>query len=319
MSFFTHLFGHESQRNDPDILPAVERAVTAVEPLLMQMSGYPKHFRKPVASALEYAHSLAVILPGPVSIDRESYAKDAFVHALFPDVNYVEEAIRNSVALEDYLRKFPASQELYALMGMRRFEKSVVGMELSGGVVQHDVVQKAVYFTSHTIENPSPSELHARELIALSLFDSLVGRVKKRVEQRKREKQEQMLQKDMLASKVRAANELDRPALEVKFAEQLNSLQATASSLELGHYVEDFEAVLLHPEEYLRLDQTPIVLDSMGIRRANDGTDQSRVILFNDLIGYDRRDWTVTMVHCNNLESESFASRLDEAYRRLSV
>jgi hypothetical protein len=319
MGVFGNLFGHRSEQDSPALLAAIERAVSAVEPLLKQVSGYPDSYRKPVAAALEYAHHLAASVPGPVTVDRESYASDAYVHALFPSIDSIAEAICSSVALQEYQREFPASDELYALMGMRRIEKRVVGMELAGQTVQHDVVQQAVYFISHTIENPAPSEQQAREQVAMSFFDSLAGKVKKRAEQRKQDKQSQMMEKDMLMARLRTANALDRPALEERLAGLVNILQATVSSLELSNYVADFEAVLLHSEEHLRLIQTPIILDSMGIRRAEDDTDRGKAILFNDLIGYDRRDWTVTMVNCSNLQNESFSEKLDKAYRRLAI
>jgi hypothetical protein len=323
MSLFGQLFGHRSEqgheRDGPALLPAIERAVTVVEPLLKQVGGYPGRYRKPVAAALEYAQHLASIVPGPVKVDRESYAKDAYVHALFPDIHAVTESICASVALHEYQHNHPARDEFYALMGMRRIEKKVVGMELSGEVVQHDVVQKAVYFTSHTIDNPAPTENQAREQVAISFFDSLTGKVKQRVEQRKHGKQSLMLEKDMLLSRLRTAKARDKPALEAQLARFMEGLQAIVGSLELSNYVEDFEAVLLRPEEYLRIDQTPIVLDSMGIRRATDDAEWGDAIMFHDLIGYDRRDWTVTMVHCSNLQSESFAEKLDRAYRRLAI
>jgi hypothetical protein len=299
--------------------PAIDRAIDSVEPLLRQAKGYPAHYRKPVAAAIEYVQSLAASVPGPVPVDRESYARDAFVHALFPDIDYVSEAICSSLALQEYLRDFPASRELYALMGMRRFEKSVVGMQLSGELVQHDVAQKAVYFTSHTIENPAPSEQQARELVAMSFFDSLTGRVKQLALQRKQDRQAQILEKDLLMGRLRTASARERPALEEQLAKLLKSLQAAFGALESGQYIEDFETVLLHPENFLRLDQAPINIDSMGIRREGDDAKRGRAIMFNDLIGYDRRDWTVTMVRCSNLRADSFAAKLDKAYRRLAV
>ena len=319
MSLFRQIFSHHSEQKDLALLPAIERAVTAVEPLLKQVSGYPGRYRKPVAAALDYAQHLATSVPGPVTIDRETYARDAFVHALFADVNAVSESICASVAVQDYQREFPASQELYALMGMRRIEKKIVGMELSGDVVQHDVAQKAVYFTSHTIDNPAPSEPQAREQIAMSFFDSLVRKVKQRVEQRKHDKESLMQEKDMLLSRLRNANATDRPALEAKLQRVMEGLQTLVGMLELSRYIEDFEAVLLRPEEYLHINRAAINLDSMGIRRAAGDTGRGEEIMFNDLIGYDRRDWTVTLVHCSNLQNESFAEKLDKAYRRLAI
>jgi len=78
MGVFGHLFGHRSEQVNPELLAAIDRAVSAVEPLLKQMSGYPDSYRKPVAAALEYARVLAASVPGPVTIDRESYAGDAY-------------------------------------------------------------------------------------------------------------------------------------------------------------------------------------------------------------------------------------------------
>jgi len=143
--------------------------------------------------------------------------------------------------------------------------------------------------------------------------------VKKRVAERKHEKQSQQLEKDMLLARLHAANALDRPALEKDLAKLISSMQSTISSLEMGNYIDDFEAVLLNPEQYLHLDKKAIILDSMGIRRDGDDASRGEEFIFNELIGYDRRDWTVSVVRCSNLLSESFAERLDKAYRKLAI
>lgn len=318
MNVFAHLFGHEPSQ-PPDLLPAIERAVNGVEPLLKQTSGYPDDYRAPIQSALEYARTLAAQLPGPVEINRESYAGDPLVHALFPSVESVADAVGSSLALQNHLREYPADGDVYALMGMRRIEKAVVGMRLTGEVVQHDVMQNMIYFTSHTIENPAASEAHARELVAMSLFDRLIGKVAQRIAQRKQEKQGLMQEKDVLMAQLRAADEHSRPALQEQLTRLVADLQNAIGTLELDHYQEDFVAVLLEPERHLRLAQTAIRLDSMGIRRDNAGEAHGETIVFDDLVGYDRRNWTVTMVHCSDLQYEEFASRLERAYRTLTV
>ncbi|MGA7748959.1 MAG: hypothetical protein WCA63_02315 [Gallionella sp.] len=317
MDVFGHLFGHGSEEDNLALLTAIERAVSAVEPLLKHMSGYPDSYSKPVATALEYAHRLAAGLPGPVTVNRESYTKDPFVHSLFPSADLIQDGLCASHALRDYKREFPDSDELYALMGMRRNEKTLAGMELSGQMAQRDALQKAVYFSSHTIEDPAPTEQLARNFAAMSFFDSLVSKVRIRIGLRKQELLSQTQEKDLLTDFLRAANVRKRPALEKELSTIISGMQAISSSLELRNYITDFEAVLLHPEEHLRMVQTPIILDSMGIRRGGGDTSHGEAIMFNDLIGYDRRDWTVTMVRCSNLRSMPFAAKLDNAYRKL--
>lgn len=319
MELFGHLFGHDEHEHTADLLPAIDRAVSSVEPLLKQIGSYPDSYRKPVAFALEYARNIAASLPGPVIVSRESYARDAFVHALFPAMDTVSETLCSSLAIQDYWRNFPASKELYALMGMRRKEKSVVGMELSGQTIQRDAVQKAVYFTGHTLANPAPSEQQCRDQVAWSFFDNLAAQVKKRVQLRKQDKQSRMQEMDILMARLRTADAQARPALEEELAKMLSRVQTAINSLELNNYMEDFEAVLLDPQKYLRLVQTPIILDSMGIRRAGGEASPGETIIFNDLIGFDRRNWTVTMVHCNNIQKESYAARLARAYRKLAL
>ena len=318
MGVFRKLFGID-QKETPELLPAIERAISGVEPLLKETRRYPSAYRKPVKTALEYAHDLALSLPGPVAVNLDSYAKDSYVHAIFPSMDFVTNAFRASRAIQDYLHQNPSTDEAYALMGMRRFEKTMMGMELSGQVIQRDVPQNVVYFTSHTIVDPAPSEHAARERVYMGFFNNLVGKVAKRVASRKQERQSQLQELDFLKARLRASNPGTRPALEKELSKLLGSLQENTRSLDLHRYLDDFEAVLLNPEQHLHLNQIPMVLDSMGIRRDGEGSMSGEQIVFNDLIGFDRRDWTVTMVYCRNIQNETFAAKLETAYRRLSI
>lgn len=319
MGLFGQLFGHPHSKDEPVLLAAIERAIDGVEPLIKQTRGYRGIYRKSVATALEYAHSLAASIPGPVVVNRETYAKDPFIHALFPSADTVMEAFCASMAVRDYYRDSPHTSELYALMGMRRVEKNIIGMELAEEVIQRDVVQKMIYFSNHTIENLAPTEKQTRELIALSFFDKLVGKVKQRVEARKQERLSLLQEKDVLTSRLRVADAQTRPALEEKLSRIIARMQSTAGTLNLRSYIEDFEAVLLKPEQHLHLKQIPIALDSMGIRRESADTNQDKVILFSELVDFDRRNWTVTLVHCGNMQNKEFVIKLDKAYRKLSI
>lgn len=319
MGLLTNLFGQQDVADSPALKTAVEHAVTAVEPLLMQMSGYPERYRQPVSAAMAYAKQLADSLPGPVNIDRDAYGRDAFVHALFPDVNAIADTISSSLAMQEYLHHAPSGNEFYALMGMRRVDRKLMGMELVGSTVQREVVQHATYFISHTIENPSPDEALTREKIATQFFHSLVGHVRARIEQRRQNKEALLGERKELLSSLHTANDIERPAIEERLIMLEDGLQSIIESLEQDHYLDDFEAVLLHPEEYLHLNHTSIRLDTMGIRRTTDDTEWSKEFMLSELVGYDRRDWIVTIVRCTNLQYETFAERLDKAYRSLTL
>lgn len=319
MGLIDDLFERRGARDTPALKAAMARAISAVEPLLSQTDGYPERYRQPVGTALEYTTQLAARLPGPVTLDREAYAKDALVHALFPDIDAISVAFTSSLDLQKYLRESPPDSEFYALMGMRRIEKKIFGMEPAGMIVQRDVAQQVVYFDNHTIEAPSTSESLSRELIAMRFFDSLVDKVRERIDQRKKTKESLAADIGMLMPRLHTASDPDRSSVEQRIDKLTSGLQNILESLNPESYASDFEAVMLHPEESLRLEQVPIVLDSMGIRRSGNDADRGKAFTFSELIGYDRRDWTVTVVRCVNLTHETFAERLDQAYRRLKL
>ena len=195
----------------------------------------------------------------------------------------------------------------------------MTGMKLSGQVLQKEVPQQMVYFTGHTIVDPAPTEAEARDRVALAFFNNLVGKVAMRVASRKQEIQAQLLELDLLKAHLHTASAESRPALESELAKMLASIQAATHTLDLHSYLDDFEAVLLNPEQHLYLERSPIILDSMGVKLDSAGADQGETIIFNDLIGFDRRNWTVTMVHCQNLQRQTFAERLEIAYRSLTI
>lgn len=319
MGWFKYLFGM-SRSNELQELPyAIERAVTNVEPLLRQSGGYPRRYRKSVKIALKYARKLALNVPGPVQINNVSYAMDAFVHAIFPSVDFVTQALCSSSEIMEYRQKHPECHEIYALMGMRRKRKSTMGMELSGEVMQQDVPQKMIYFTSHTLESPAATEQQARDLIVWSFFDKLVSEVVNRIQALKQEKQSQLMEIDLQKARLHAANAETRLRLQADFSEMLRKVQVTSKALDLKNYYKHFEAILQQPEKYLRLRQVELVLDSMGVLQKYQSPVTIKPVVFNDLIGFDKREWTVILVHCNDMKGKTFAARLEDAYRRLSI
>jgi hypothetical protein len=319
MGVFKYLLGMGKPDEMAGLMPAIERAANSVDPMLKQTRGYPNSYRKPVASALEYARSLALSVPGPVVVNNETYARNAFIHALFPQLNFVRDALCSSRAVQEYRQQSPACHEIYALMGMRRVEKTALGMEMSEQVIHGDIPQSVVYFTSHTIENPAPTEQQARDLIAWSFFDKLVSKVAQRIQARKDAKQSLLQEKDLLMARLRSADASSRPALQAELSGLLGRLQDTSNSLDFSHYLKDFEAVMLNPQQHLRLHQVEMALDSMGVVIGNDDASGVQPLVFNDLVGFDQRNWTVTMVHCKDMRSESFATRLDNACRTFST
>ncbi len=294
---------------------AMARAVQRVEPRLRQAGDYPRRYRKAIARALEYAQDLARAIPGPVEMRPELFGRDPFIHALFGSAEQMQRALCMSHAMHEYARR-PGGPgtDAYALMGMRRREKTAFGMETAGEVIRREVAQRVVCFTDHTLSGPAPTEAEARQLLAWNLFDSLIERVAERVAERQRTRLELQKEKDYLMAQLRSAGPERRAALQQRLDALLADLAQAHTALELRHLATDFDAVLLAPERHLSLEHVTLRLDGMGVLRADTGDANTHTLDFTDLHGRDRRRWTVVMVHCHpRPELLDMADRLHQA------
>ena len=319
MGLLNTLLGAHHQGDAPEFTHAIAWAVDRVDPVLKQMGGYPERYRKPVAHALEYAHALAARIPGPVSVTPESHSADPIVHTMFPLREDLHVAMDNSRAMQEFFQTYPDAHEVYALICMRRKTKAMLGMELEGEILRRDVPQEAVYFTDYTVAEPGLTESETRQRIAQGFFESLVIHVRNRVEARKLDKLALARERDELLARLHGLPAPRRAGIEQELQAVLDRLTECVADLELARYPKDFDAILLEPEKYLFIEQAGMNLDSMGIVRRPD-TSGSNEFVFYDLIGRDRRRWTVALMYCNQIKNRaSIEVRFENAQRWLGL
>lgn len=319
MGLLGWLLGSGRVADSPELSAAIERAIDLVEPRLKQAGGYPDRYRRAVAQALGYVKELAGQVPGPVHISRAAYVSDPLVHALFASPDEVHAALCVSQSMHDFRRDHPDASEVYALICMRRGTKALFGIEMDGEVLRREVPQEAVYFTNHTLADSGRTEAEARAHVAQGFFDSLVAHVRLRIEARKQEKARLEQERDELLARLHGNVAMPRAELEARLGATLRRLGQVAESLDLRRYGEDFEAVLLAPERHVFLERTVMALDDMGFLREPE-VNGARRIEFCDLIGRDRRRWTVAMMYCDQvLEEARLGDRLTLAQRWLGL
>lgn len=288
-----------------------------VEPMLKQLGNYPHAYLKPVAHALDYAHALADKVPGPVSITPESYSRNPVVHAMFRLPEDLHTAFEVSRAMTEFQRQHPDITSVYGLVCMRRKVKDLFGVEMHGEVLRRDVRQEAVYFTDFTLAEPGLTEEESRRRIAQGFFESLVTHVANRVMARKVAYEKAAVERDEWLSRLRTAEPKQRDELQAELEAVLLRMADMVRSLELERYCRDYEAILSQPEAHLYLERTEMNLDSMGIKRG-PGEAGSEDVTFCDLIGRDRRRWTVVLIYCNHVKTKaSITDNLEKAQRWL--
>ena len=183
-------------------------------------------------------------------------------------------------------------------------ENEILRVEMDGEVLRRDMPQQVVYFTGHTLADPGRTEAEARERIAQGFFDSLVAHVSLRVSARRQEKSDLEQERDELLARLRGADNGQRAEFAGRLEQTLGRLGQVTESLDLRRYAEDFDAVLLTPERYVFLERAAMTLDGMGRLREPDASGAD-LVEFCDLVGRDRRRWTVAVMHCERVQDEA--------------
>lgn len=311
--------GGQKGAADPALDTAVERTIDAIDPKLKFAGGYPQRYRPAVAHALDYVRQLADRVPGPVTINREAYVKDPFIRAIFASPDEFHNALCLSRAMQGYVHQHGChlGTPVYALLGMRRQEKGTFGTELVGEVLRHDVPQTSVIFSDHTLTNIAPSAAEARELLTWSFLDSLLAEVQDRIEALKAEKTYLEQKRSDIAARLHSADAGSRARLQTELDALLPKIQEATAALDLRRYAEYLDAVLLQPEAHLRLEDYAVCLDDMNIKR--DACEGTREVHLTDLLGRDRRRWSIVLLHCQQPGAASIGENLDNATRWLNI
>lgn len=287
---------------------AIERAVTTVDPLLKTVSGYERRLAPAVRHALAYCEGLVAAVPGPIEVNSRAFAADPLVHALFATAGDVGATLGKSRAVKAFMAE-PAhalADEFYALLGMRRFEKKVMGMSVHGDMVCADTPQKLLYFSDHTLRELSPDIEETRRGLKLAAFDSLATSFASEVAEGRSARQDLHNQWDMQRALAARPHQAAAPVAEYaqRSAELEEQLRQATATLSPERLVERLAAWLAAPEVHLHLDPTTVSVDRMGVMvDAASTAEQVSTLSFPELIGRDRRHWIVLIARIPRQEA----------------
>ena len=304
-------------RIDADLAEIIAASIDQVEPRLRQIGGYPRRYAPSIAHAWAYCRDLAAQVPGPVTVDRQAFAQDPLVHALFSSPDGIVQALIQSKAVREWHQDAGKAQGVFALMGVRRWEKDVFGVEERGGVLRRDVAQKAVFFSDHTFSNLGGDLADTRALLARQFMSSLLARVNDRLEEIRQTRQRLERERDELRAQLRAKP--DNVECQDALQQTLAALAEAVAALDLRSYAEHFDAVLSQPEPFLHLRPVSLPLDAMGIHQQATGDGQAQPLDMSEMACRDRRRWIVMLVHCQLDELPDYQERLASAEHWLAI
>jgi len=157
------------------VAAACERVIDQVDPRLRGLSGYRRTLHDNVAAALDYSADLASRIPGPVTLNRETWAQDPLLNAMFADVKRIRWVL-SSPSVCAYVRDTALETgDCYALLAALPMVRNQLGMELQGDAVHRDIPQTTWSFVNHEVGLPAGDPDSVRGQAAQAIMDIIAG------------------------------------------------------------------------------------------------------------------------------------------------
>lgn len=312
--FFSRLF--PASIPDPDVQAGLRRVTALVDKMLAIAPGFASRLAAPVAHAREFCARLVDALPTAFTIDRQSFATDPLVHALFASADDIGAVLAASGQVRDYLAEPRSWQEdsFIALMVARRVDKKVLGVALQGEIVTTDVAQTLLQFSNQTLILPADNPDSARNVLLEAAFDSLLltfaghlARAREAYKSIRTEREMERARQRCQPIGVSATFPERRiAALDERLQQQFLSLRPEAIITELADF-------LMQPEQALALDPVQLWVTRRGvIQEAAEHDADAAPIFFSELKSRDRRRHLVLPVRVRCDEARGALERTRE-------
>ena len=289
---------------EPDVRTALARVALWVDKTLAVEPGFERKLAPSVRKAVDYCAQLVAELPPPLEVERAKFAAEPHVHALFASADDIDAMLGHSLAVREYIDSHDGvgSDYCYALLAARRMEKSVLGVESEGAVLQHDVPQRLLHFSNHTLSLLADAPDLARRKLHEASFDSLVKTFAAHVSALRSEQNALRQEKALTAARDRIAHRHHNSGLgETPYARTIASLnerlRSNAEALLPQHQIAALADFLANPEDALRLETIVLHVARNGrIINTPTAEHEADTLQFSELIARDRRRYVVMPV-----------------------
>jgi len=333
MALFDRLFSKEK----PDaalVAETIDAVVEAVEPKLRLQPRYWKKLERCVRHSIEHLRSMAMQPLAPITLARAAWADDPRVNAFFATADDVPACLGRAVELRRFFDQHAGVQEAFALLGMKKEERSVLGVDLKGDTLQREVAQTQVSFSGHRIVAPGATLAAARIEVGRRMIFRLAQIALARVLATDAKATELNQHKAYLGARLRvlrlakdgmegivkdpATIDAEMKSIERELKETVEGyIEAKGSLATLEGYIGHIEAVFSHPEHHVCLSRTPLRLSPMGVRVEVEASGPVNELSLAELtIGTDFRA-AIAVVRCPRSELPSKESLIAEAERSL--
>jgi len=247
--------------SEHEVEEAIETAINKTDKRLRLVGNYQRKLRPAVVEASLHARELIHQIPGPVEINRRTYAHDALVHSLFGTADQVSEVFSLSADAQTFAKTTWSSGNdyLFGLLLMTLNRKSRPGFVLNGDMVQGDVMQKIVFFSDHALVKVAASEDLVRTMLRERALEAMFQEYKRRVAEHTRHSSELKREQALLRREA-------KPKDQQRLADVERELQALSQSmLRIDDRLDLLIEVLTNPNDHCGLEHRELRLDRGGV------------------------------------------------------
>ena len=299
----------------------IESIVETVEPRVRQVAGYNRKLQACTRATIAHLRELGRGPLEPVTLARAAWSGDPRLNAFFATADDVPACLGASRELRAFLDG-PAGAgagDAYALLGMRKTERSVLAPSLEGNTLRHDVAQVSVSFSGHRIVAPARTEAEARREIGIRMIRRLAQVALARIIALDEKAAALTQRKAYLGARLRLARlardgvtgAFEDPgdtaakisALERELKDTVDDYIETKGSIAtIENHLEQIAAVFSQPEEHITLTHTPLRVSRLGIKVDAASPEAANELTLAELAIGDKFHGVIALARCPRAE-----------------
>jgi hypothetical protein len=318
------LFGQADVKDAAEqrlLADTIEMIVDTVEPRVRLHPSYRKKLQGCVSATIAYLRSAGKTPLEPVLLTRAKWGEDARVNAFFARADDVPVFLGRSGELRAFFDD-PANAgvgEAFALLGMRKEEKTIFAPRLEGAILTQDVAQTVVNFSDHRLVAPSATEQQTRLEVGRRIVRRLAQVALSRIVALDQKAVGLQQQKGYLSTRLRMLN-LARDGMEgivddpATISEQIRAVERELKETMEGYveaksrlatlegYISEIHDVFSHPEAHVALTQSDLRINRMGIKLDDATEERHNALTLAELSVGDTLRGAVALVRCPRSE-----------------
>lgn len=331
------LFGRGAQADAPDqalVAELTDLVVDTVEPKVRAHRRYRQKLDPCIRATVAYLREIGRTPVDSLVLARARWGEDRCLRAFFATADDIPAFLGRSKELRAFFAEHAGVQEAFALLGMRREEKTVFAPRYQEGMLMEEVTQTTVNFAGHRLVAPSEGEAEVRlevgRRMVLRLAQVALGRILEIDRQGLQKEQHKAylstrlrflkLAQDGMQGIVEDPATIARQIDEVKReldAAVKDFIEVKSSLVTLDGYIAQIEEVFAHPERHATLARTELHLDRMNVKVGTAQADPSQALTLAELRVGDRPQAVVAFVRCPRSELPPAEDLLARAERFL--